>query len=125
MVHGQHAAAPPRTWRVMSSRESSYYYGSYGIVRGYGPLCRTLRDADESVRADGRKQRANGGSTDRNAVVVTPDDGLCWWADEEDENTGAMIPVKAPSGEQARYEQATMRASEALWNAPKELPGFR
>jgi len=103
----------------------SYYYGSYGLVRGYGKLCRTLREADETVFEDGRQQRANGGTTDRNAVVVTPEDGLCWWADEEDESTAGMIPVRNAHGEQARYSQEAIRATERLWEAPRELPGFR
>lgn len=113
-----------RKIRVMSSYASRYYYGSYGIVRGYGPLCRTLKEADYSIRRDGKEQRANGGITDRNAIVVTPEDGLCWWADEEDEATGAMVPVMTPHGTQARYMLETIRAHETLWNAPKELPGF-
>ena len=109
----------------MSSHARGYYYGSYGIVRGYGKLCRTLKEADDSVFDDGRLQRRNGGSTDRNAVAVTPDDGLCWWTDEEGEPTATMPPVKTPGGEQARYSQETIRAHERLWEAPKELPGFR
>lgn len=100
----------------------AYYYGSYGLVRGYGPLCRSLKEADETVFADGRKQRLKGGSTDRNAVVVTPEDGLCWWADEEDESVADMLPVRLASGEQARYELHIIRATEELWKLPKELP---
>ncbi len=109
----------------MSIRGRGYYYGSYGIVRGYGKLCRSLKEADATVFDDGRQQRLNGGATDRNAVVVTPEDGLCWWADEEDESTATMLPVKTASGEQARYTQEAMRAHEKLWEAPRELPGFR
>jgi hypothetical protein len=104
---------------------ASLYYGSYGLIRGYGPLCRTLREADETVLADGRHQRRKGGSTDRNAVAVTPDDGLCWWADEGDTSTADMMPVRTPSGAQARYAQEVIRASEELWRGPKELAGFR
>ncbi len=109
----------------MSIRGRGYYYGSYGLVRGYGKLCRTLREADQTVFDDAKQQRLNGGSTDRNAVVVTPEDGLCWWADEEDESTATMLPVKTTSGEQACYTQEAMRAHEKLWEAPRELPGFR
>ena len=99
----------------MSSHARGYYYGSYGIVRGYGKLCLTLREADETVFDDGRKQRLNGGSSDRNAVAVTPDDGLCWWTDEEGESTATMPPVKTASGEQARYSREAIRAHEKLW----------
>lgn len=108
----------------MSSYGTSYYYGSYGMVRGYGPLCRTLDDADSSVREDHRKQRTKGGSTDRNAVVVTPEDGMCWWADEDVEDSVNLLPVRLPSGEQACYAQEIIRAHEKLWNTPRELPGF-
>lgn len=106
------------------SNRGSYYFGSFGLIRGYGPLCRTLKEADESVFSDGKRQRLKGGSTDRNAVVVTPEDGLCWWADEDDDSEAHMLPVWAPSGGQARYTQEVIRASEELWRAPKELPGF-
>lgn len=111
----------------MSIRARGYYYGSYGIVRGYGKLCRSLKEADATVFDDGRQQRLNGGSTDRNAVVVTPEDGLCWWLDEDDVSlTHANLdPVRTASGEQARYTQEAIRAHEKLWEAPKELPGFR
>ena len=91
------------------------YYGSFGIVRGYGKLCRSLAEADETVFADGRLQRVHGGSTDRNAVAVTPD-GLCWWTDEEGESTATMPPVKTATGEQARYSQDTIRAHEKSWD---------
>ena len=103
---------------------SSYYFGSYGLIRGYGPLCRSLRDADATVREDHRKQRLKGGSTDRNAVVVTPEDGLCWWADDEDDAVSDMTPVLTPFGDQARYRDEVIRATEELWNGPNELPGF-
>ncbi len=103
----------------------SYYYGSYGMIRGYGPLCKTLKEADDSVLSDGKRQRLKGGSTDGNEVVVTPEDGLCWWIDEVDDALHALQPVKTPSGAQARYAQEVIRASEQLWNGPKELAGFR
>lgn len=103
---------------------TSYYYGSYGIIRGYGPLCRTLGEADDSVREDHRRQREWGGSTDRNAVAVTPEDGLCWWVDDGEETIDDMRPVITPRGEQARYKLEVMRAHESLWAAPRELPGF-
>ncbi len=103
---------------------SGYYYGSYGLVRGYGPLCRTLREADSSVYDDGRAQRKNGGSTDRVVVLVTPDSGQCWWAEDEEDSDSRMDPVLNTSGEQARYEAEVIRATEELWLCPKELPGF-
>lgn len=108
----------------MSSRESSYYYGSYGIVRGYGPLCRTLKEADESVATDDKRQRQKGGITDRNSVIVTPEDGLCWWADEEEDTAAALAPIMTPYGAQARYATEILQAYEVLWSAPKELAGF-
>lgn len=106
----------------MTGRARGYYYGSYGIVRGYGKLCQTLKEADESVFDDGRLQRRNGGSTDRNAVAVTAEDGLCWWTDEEGESTATMPPVKTASGKQARYEQEVIRAYELLWETLLAVP---
>lgn len=106
------------------AHRGSYYYGSYGLIRGYGPLHRTLKEADNSVFEDGRKQRRNGGSTDRNAVYVTPEDGLCWWADEDNDSPSDLAPVRTPDGSQARYTQEVIRAHEQLWHAPRELPGF-
>jgi hypothetical protein len=97
----------------------SYCFGSYGVIRGYGELCRTYREADASVIADGKTQRQNGGTTDRNPVVVTAD-GRCWWLDAEvDSGTEAaidsreigeddLVPAKTPSGQQARYPWATV-----------------
>lgn len=105
-------------------RGSACYFGSYGLIRGYGPLCRTLEEADESVSADWRKQREKGGSTDRNAVAVSPEDGLCWWANDGDESTADMTPVRTTTGAQARYSMEVIRAHEKLWETPRELPGF-
>lgn len=103
----------------MHDRGSGYYYGSYGLVRGYGKLCRTLKEADDSVFADQREQRKNGGTTDRNAVVVTPHDGACWWADEEDETTDTMVAVRTPDGKQARYSLQTIREAEERWQVSR------
>lgn len=100
-------------------RGSGYYYGSYGLVRGYGKLCRSLKEADDSVFADQREQRKNGGTTDRNAVVVTPHDGACWWADEEDDTTDTMIEVRTPDGKQARYSLEAIREAEERWQVSR------
>lgn len=101
-----------------------YYYGSYGLVRGYGPLYKTLAEADRSVREDGKVQRAHGGSTDRNAVAVDRKTGLCWWVDEEDPGEPDLLPVKTATGEQARYTIEAIRGYEWLWGTPQELAGF-
>ena len=106
------------------SRGGSYYYGSYGLVRGYGPLVRSLKEADESVLEDSRRQRRHGGITDRVVVLVSPGTGKCWWAEDEEDQTSRLDPVLTASGSQAQYAQEVMRAHEALWNAPRELPGF-
>lgn len=110
--------------RVMNGRACGYYYGSYGLVRGYGPLCRTLREADSSVMDDNRTQRKHGGSSDRVVVLVSPNDGLCWWAEDEEDQDSRLAPVWTPSGGQAHYEAEVIRATEELWLAPRELPGF-
>jgi hypothetical protein len=108
----------------VNTSKREYYFGSYGLIRGYGPLCRTLKEADATVHADGRRQRLKGGASDRNAVAVSSSTGLCWWTDDDDTD-GNMEPVKTASGEQARYSEEVIRASERLWECPKELPGFR
>lgn len=100
----------------MNDRRRSYYYGSYGLVRGYGPLCTTLREADDSVFADSRKQRTNGGSTDRNVVLVSPETGLCWWWEEGDYEEEDLVPVRMPNGEQASYSLNKL--------GPTEMAGF-
>ncbi len=109
----------------MANRRSDYYYGSYGLVRGYGPLCQTLHEADESVFEDSRLQRRNGGSSDRNAVVVSRLTGLCWWWEEDDLHIEELIPVKTPGGPQAKYPMDMIHNCEALWDGPKEIAGFR
>jgi len=108
----------------MASRACGYYYGSFGLVRGYGPLCRTLKEADSSVFDDGRTQRRNGGCSDRVVVLVSPNTGLCWWAEDEEDQGSRLDPVLTTSGQQARYEMEVIRATEELWLAPRELPGF-
>jgi hypothetical protein len=101
---------------VVASGRHGYYFGSYGMIRGYGPLCRTLGEADRSVFADAKEQRKNGGSTDRNAVMVARVDGLCWWS-EEDDTEEDLLPVKTAQGEQARYPLDIVRSCEATWAA--------
>lgn len=105
-------------------RGKHYYFGSYGLIRGYGPLFRTLNEADKSVRDDGKAQRANGGTTDRNAVAVCVVTGLCWWVDEEEFPEVEKLPVRIPSGEQAKYSFETIRRHEQLWLTPTEMAGF-
>ncbi len=100
-----------------------WYYGSYGLVRGYGPLHRTLKEADDSVRDDGRHQRRNGGATDRNAVLVSPDSGKCWWLDG-DEIPREETPVLTAHGEQATYSRDAIRQYESLWDTPETMAGF-
>lgn len=105
----------------MHVNAGDYYYGSYGLVRGFGPLFQSLKDADDSVYADGRLQRKNGGCSDRNVVLVVKVNGLCWWWEETSEATGAVpadwVPVKMADGRQAAYPMDTIRGHEALWAA--------
>lgn len=116
----------------MSNHGRQHYFGSYGLIRGYGPLHKTLKEADDSVFEDGRVQRKkHGGSTDRNAVVVSADNGHCWWLDSDDfRDDGAdirdeeLVPVRTPNGSQARYADDVLRKCEALWEGPRELAGF-
>lgn len=110
----------------MSIRKQQYYFGSYGLVRGYGTLYRTLREADDSVFEDSRIQRRHGGSSDRNAVVVSRPTGLCWWWEETDGEVDErdLVPVKMADGKQARYSVDTIRGCEAIWSGPTEIAGF-
>jgi len=95
----------------MAEDARRYYFGSYGLVRGYGPLYRTIEEADRSVFRDAEEPRENGGGTDRNAVAVSILDGGCWWVDDgEDIRENEMIPVRTSSGEQARYSMALIGA---------------
>ncbi len=103
---------------------NKYYFGSFGLVRGYGPLYRTIDEADRSVAEDGRDQRRNGGSSDRNAVAVCSVTGLCWWVDEEDSPEAERLPVRLPTGEQARYSRMEIVAYQSLWGDLTELAGF-
>lgn len=108
----------------MSTSARRYYYGSYGFVRGYGTLYRTLQEADVSVSEDSKRQRGNGGSTDRNVVLVNATSGLCWWWEEDTSREEDMVPVKTPAGEQARYMPDVLRNYEALWGSPEDIGGF-
>lgn len=112
----------------MFNRGKQYYFGSYGLVRGYGPLYRTITEADESVYKDGREQRGNGGSSDRNVVLVSRVTGLCWWMDEhdgrQDELEQYLPPVRTAEGSQAGYPLEVIRNYEALWGGPTEAAGF-
>lgn len=97
----------------MHNHARGYYFGSYGIVRGYGPLCRSLDEADRSVFRDAAEQRKRGGSTDRNAVAVSRDDGTCWWVDDGDDiDPRHLTPVRMASGKQAQYAQSALEEME-------------
>lgn len=103
-----------------------YYFGSYGLVRGYGPLATTYARADWSVRQDGREQRENGGSSDRIACVVDADTGLCWWLDGDEDawDERDLYPVRTTSGTQARYQREALTAFELVFFGPREMAGF-
>lgn len=104
----------------------TYYYGSYGLVRGYGPLTTSIRMADWTVRDDDKRQRLTGGSSDRYAVVVDPQTGLCWRldGDEDDFDSRHLEPVRTTSGVQASYPGETIRLFERARFGPSELAGF-
>jgi hypothetical protein len=109
----------------VSTVRKQYYFGSYGLIRGYGPLCRTFREADDSVFEDHRVQRRHGGSSDRNALVVTRATGLCWWWQETPEiDELDLVPARTADGKQARYSTDMIRGCEAIWSGPTEIAGF-
>lgn len=101
----------------MSSRLPRYYYGSYGLIRGYGPLCRTIGDAEASVRADSDKERQHGGNTDRHVVLVERVTGLCWWIDDVEIDDLDLAPVRMLDGKQANYGPMVIARHEALWGS--------
>lgn len=103
----------------MQDGTRGFIFGSYGIVRGYGPLCQSIEEADRSVFKDAEKQRKFGGATDRNAVAVSRLTGLCWWVDDgEDIRESELIPVKTAHGDQASYPREEIAKAEARWNVP-------
>lgn len=107
----------------------SYYFGSFGLVRGRGPMYRTIAEADACVRRDARNERANGGTSDRNVVLVSRLTGLCWWADESEASEPMekyLIPVRNPDSSQARYPLEVVHQYETLWrtSTPEELAGL-
>ncbi len=108
----------------MQSYRKQYYFGSYGLIRGYGPLCRTSQDADASVVEDQRIQQANGGATDRNTVAVSRDTGLCWWFVDDDIRETELVPMRTATGAQVRYSMDTIRGYEGLWGSLNEMAGF-
>ena len=108
----------------MHSHDDEHYYGSYGLVRGYGTLYRTFGEADDSVYDDNRLQRRNGGCSDRSVVIVSPDTGLCWWWEEGPYRESDLAPVRDANGVQARYSTETIRLMEDLWEGPTEIAGF-
>lgn len=81
----------------------AYKYGSYGPVRGYGPLCDSLMDAEKSVRQDGHGCARQGGYSDRQIVAVDQD-GYCYRVDD----TGAYNEsdwIRSDGGSRgARYD---------------------
>lgn len=105
------------------ARTRRYYFGSYGMIRGYGPLYRSLQEADASVFTDAAEQRKkHGGSTDRNAVCVDRENGLCWWLNESDEQSDRR--VLTASGVQASYTLEAIRKQESLWGTVVEQCGL-
>lgn len=108
----------------MSSRAPRYYFGSYGLIRGYGPLCRAIRDADESVYADARKEREKGGNSDRCVCLVSRETGLCWWIDDIEIHDPDLMPMRMLDGKQAQYERSDILRYEALWGEVDDQAGL-
>lgn len=109
----------------MQSRTRRYYFGSYGVVRGYGPLLRSLREADDSIQDDDRRQRQQGGCSDRHVVIVSADTGQCWHFDEGETVVERSRPVMTPAGKQAVYLPQVVKVCEQSWLEPREIAGFR
>lgn len=105
----------------MLDRARRYYFGSYGIIRGFGPLFRTIEEADRSVFKDASDQRKRGGSSDRNAVAVRASDGTCWWTDDGDDiRENELKPVRMADGSQATYAKIAVSAMEATCRKVKK-----
>lgn len=106
------------------SRRQDYYYGSYGLLRGYGPLRRNLQDAQEAVYADSRAERLAGRISDRNVVLVSRVTGLCWWMDDVEIIASELDPVRTVDGTQAQYSLADVRAMESCCGHVNEQAGL-
>ena len=106
------------------SRRQDYYYGSYGLQRGYGPLCRSMREADESVYHDIREEREHGRNSDRCVVLVSRVTGLCWWIDDVEIVIGDLAPVRMYDGKQAQYTLEVIREHERLWGRVEDQAGL-
>ncbi len=81
-------------------------YGSYGSVRGYGPLRGTREEAESDVRSDGEGCQQQGGYSDR-AVVVVDSEGCCYYPGEDGGDDGELSWVPGAGGRTggaARYE---------------------
>ena len=85
------------------------------MIRGYGPLCRNIKDADESVYADIRSQRERGGNSDRCVALVSSTDGLCWWIDDIEIIEEALVAMRTWDGHQAQYKVDDIKRYAELW----------
>jgi len=76
-------------------------YGTYGSVRGYGPLRATQSEAERDLDDDITGCRGQGGYSDREVVAVDAD-GCCW--EDDDGEIGAW--VAGPGGHRAAHYSA-------------------
>lgn len=85
----------------MSQIPTIIAYGTYGSVRGYGPLYATRAEAETSLRSDriACTRGAGRGYSDR-IVVGVDEDGACWRLDEDGE---PLNWVPGPGGHRAAH----------------------
>jgi hypothetical protein len=83
-------------------------WGTYGSVRGYGPLRATREQAEGDLRADVSGCHRQHGYSDRQVVAVDAD-GVCWAVDYDGDAPIVLHWVRGPGGGRAaHYSHAEM-----------------
>jgi hypothetical protein len=90
------------TAQVTSDGSKIIAWGSYGSVRGYGPIRVDRAQAERDVDRDHAFCSARGGYSDRELVAVD-DGGACWGMDSWSGEIGGWIAAPGGANGAARY----------------------
>lgn len=90
-------------------------WGTYGSVRGYGPLRRRRHEALSDLLADQDGCKAERGYSDRNLVAVDAE-GFCWALDFDAEAGSEVVShwvpgAGGPTHGAARYELSSLKGA--------------